>query len=129
MSRLKAPPSRLLAIRPKLQAPKDEAGRTRYRKQASPWRAWYNTARWQKLRWQVLVDAMFTCAMCGKMEAQSRNLVADHITPHRGDEALFWDRQGIQCLCKSCHDSAKQREERRREASLGHEESGSRADL
>lgn len=112
MARLPTLKPRLYAPLPKLQAPKDEAGRTRHRRQASPYRKWYNTARWQKLRWQVLVDAMFTCAMCGRMEAQSRNLVADHITPHRGDEALFWDRSQIQCLCKSCHDSAKQREER-----------------
>lgn len=41
------------------------------------------------------------------------NLVADHIRPHRGDPALFWWADGIQCLCKPCHDGAKQREERR----------------
>lgn len=112
MARLPTLKPALTAPRPKLQAPTDEAGRTRYRKQSSPWRSWYNTARWQKLRWQVLVDAMFICAMCGKMETQSRNLVCDHKKPHRGNEELFWDRAGLQCLCKSCHDSAKQKEER-----------------
>ena len=39
--------------------------------------------------------------------------VADHITPHRGDEALFWDMCNGQCLCKRCHDRDKQREEAR----------------
>jgi len=39
-------------------------------------------------------------------------MVADHKTPHRGDEALFWDRQNLWCLCKGCHDGAKQREDR-----------------
>ena len=116
MARLPTLKPKLTAPRTKLQAPKDEAGRTRYRKQASPWRAWYNTARWQKLRWQVLADALFTCAMCGKMEGQTRNLVCDHITPHRGDEVLFWDRAGLQCLCSACHNSAKQSMERRGEA-------------
>lgn len=116
--------ARLPSLKPRLPvassrlraAPGDEAERTRLRAKHSPYRKWYNTARWQKLRWQVLVDAMFTCAMCGRMEAQSRNLVCDHITPHRGDEALFWDRSGLQCLCKSCHDSRKQAMERRGEA-------------
>lgn len=30
----------------------------------------------------------------------------DHIIPHRGDTALFWDENNLQTLCKSCH-SAK----------------------
>ena len=38
--------------------------------------------------------------------------VADHITPHRGDAAMFWDVGNAQCLCKPCHDRIKQREER-----------------
>jgi 5-methylcytosine-specific restriction endonuclease McrA len=59
----------------------------------------------------VLVAALFTCAMCRRTEASAR-LVADHIIPHRGDEALFWDRTNLQCLCKTCHDGHKQRAER-----------------
>ena len=27
----------------------------------------------------------------------------DHIRPHRGDAALFWDRANLQSLCRSCH--------------------------
>ena len=116
MARLPSLKPRLTVAPSKLKADAgDEAARTRFRLKLNPYRKWYNTARWQKLRWQVLVDAMFTCAMCGKMEAQSRNLVADHITPHRGNEALFWDRSQIQCLCKSCHDGRKQAMERRGE--------------
>ncbi len=37
--------------------------------------------------------------------------VVDHITPHRGDQALFWDYDNWQSLCKQCHDADKQREE------------------
>ena len=106
-------PPRLTAAPMALAAPKDEAGRTRYRRQADPWRKWYSTTRWQKLRWQVLVEAMFTCAMCGRVCADKGQAVADHITPHRGDHALFWDRLNVQCLCKPCHDGRKQAEERR----------------
>lgn len=112
MARLKALPPRLTASRPALVAPKDEAGRTAFRRKVNPYRAWYNTARWQKLRWQVLKDAAFICALCGKGESDTAKLVGDHIKPHRGDEALFYDRANVQCLCKSCHDGAKQREER-----------------
>ena len=115
--------ARIPTIKPRLtaqpmhrQASKDEVGRSRYRDQNAPWRAWYKTSRWQRLRWQVLTDAMFTCAMCRRIEGNSRYLVADHIRPHRGNDALFWDRNNIQCLCKSCHDGAKQSMERRGQA-------------
>lgn len=27
----------------------------------------------------------------------------DHITPHRGDMTLFWDRDNWQPLCSDCH--------------------------
>jgi 5-methylcytosine-specific restriction protein A len=37
--------------------------------------------------------------------------VADHIEPHRGDHTLFYEGE-LQSLCTTCHDSAKQREER-----------------
>lgn len=33
--------------------------------------------------------------------------VADHVTPHRGQEAMFWDEGNLQALCKRCHDSYK----------------------
>ncbi|MCE8523361.1 HNH endonuclease [Ruegeria pomeroyi] len=38
--------------------------------------------------------------------------VVDHIKPHRGDMALFWERANWQPLCARCHDSSKQRLER-----------------
>ncbi len=27
----------------------------------------------------------------------------DHIDPHRGNQAKFWDRSNWQALCKRCH--------------------------
>ena len=30
--------------------------------------------------------------------------VTDHIVPHRGNAALFWDKSNWQSLCKPCHD-------------------------
>lgn len=38
--------------------------------------------------------------------------VVDHKIPHRGDLRLFLDPDNLQSLCKHCHDSHKQREER-----------------
>lgn len=116
MARLKSLPSRL-AVAPlrmgRASVAGDEATRSRRRDAEAPWRAWYKTARWQRLRWSVLARDLFTCCRCGRIEGQTSQLVADHKTPHRGDEAMFWAEDNLQCLCKTCHDRDKQREERR----------------
>ena len=39
--------------------------------------------------------------------------VVDHIRPHKGDQALMWDRSNWQSLCKHCHDATKQQMEKR----------------
>lgn len=77
----------------------------------APWRAWYGTARWRKLRWSILVRDLFTCRRCGLLEGNTSQLVADHVRPHRGDQRLFWDEANLQAMCKACHDRTKQVEE------------------
>jgi 5-methylcytosine-specific restriction endonuclease McrA len=76
-----------------------------------PWRRWYNTARWRALRLKVFLRDLFTCKRCGHVEGDTSLLVCDHVIPHRGDEAKFWDEANLQTLCKDCHDRVKQREE------------------
>lgn len=39
--------------------------------------------------------------MRGELEPAT---VVDHIIPHRGDKARFWDSNNWQPLCKRCHD-------------------------
>lgn len=116
MGRLKSIAPRVGKLAPRIgYASGDEPARSRMRDATIAWRAWYKTSRWQKLRWKVLVRDLFTCQMvgCGRVEADTSKLVADHRTAHRGDEALFWDENNLQCLCKFCHDRVKQAEERR----------------
>lgn len=115
MVRLKTLPSLLSPLPPALNyvdAPSRsaEANRSTF----APWRKWYGTARWQKLRMKILKRDMFTCQCgCGVLEADTSLLVADHRTPHRGDPALFWDEDNLWTLRKSpCHDKHKQIEER-----------------
>ena len=116
MARLPRMAPRMEAMRPTLAAPKDEAGRTAYRRQVNPWRDWYGLARWKAvpngLRWRVLERDLFQCQMCMMVEAP-RDLVCDHKTAHRGDPALFWSEANLWCICSHCHNSVKQREERR----------------
>lgn len=113
MGRLKSIPSRLAPAESRLRsAPASEAERSRRRDAEVAWRKWYKLARWRDLRWSVLERDLFTCRRCNRVEGETRFLVADHIRPHRGDAALFWDPANLQCLCKGCHDRVKQAEER-----------------
>ncbi len=91
----------------------DEQSRYQDRDERKPWRKWYKTTRWQRLRLSVFERDLFTCQMCGKIESNTSQLVADHSKPHRGDAMLFWSASNIQCLCKPCHDTEKQSHERR----------------
>lgn len=86
--------------------------RDQQREAIAPWRRWYKTARWQRLRESVLIRDQFTCRKCGTIETDTSMLVGDHIVPHRGDPELFWSQANVQCLCKTCHDRDKQAEER-----------------
>jgi 5-methylcytosine-specific restriction protein A len=115
MGRLKQLAPRLGMLSSRLSAPSGDRQAFDRKRDEQVWRRWYKTARWQALRWSVLLRDLFTCQWpgCGRIEGDTSQLVADHRKPHRGDEALFWDAGNLWCLCKRCHDSAKQREEAR----------------
>lgn len=67
-------------------------------------------ARWQRESREFL-ERNPVCKMngCGKIAR-----VVDHITPHKGNHALFWDKRNWQPLCVPCHSRIKQRMERGR---------------
>lgn len=71
----------------------------------------YDTKRWYRLRHRQL-QAHPLCVMCAKLGKVTAATIADHIVPHRGDEALFFDEGNLQSLCKRCHDGAKQQLEK-----------------
>ena len=116
VGRLKALPSRLGRLSAgRLGGPAQGRAEVDRNRNAQPWRRWYSLARWKALRWAVLVRDGFACQWpgCGRVEADTSRLVADHRRPHRGDAALFWDEANLWTLCASCHSSAKQAEEAR----------------
>src|SRR5690606_38696016 len=98
-------------------APGDEKARDRQRRDTQPWRAWYKTARWERLRQQVLLRDLYTCQRTGELCTGKGNQpnapVVNHKRPHRGDPALFWDIDNLECVTKAAHDSMVQAEERR----------------
>lgn len=91
---------------PKLHTLKPEGWRSRYRENYAPWRAWYRTKAWYDLRTHVFVRDLFTCQWqgCGRLEGNTKLLVAHHKRPHHGDSVLFWDETNIITVCKQCHD-------------------------
>lgn len=66
---------------------------------------------WHKAR-TAYIKAHPLCVMCAKAGRTRAACVVDHITPHKGNTALFWNRDNWQALCKHCHDSHKQSHER-----------------
>jgi 5-methylcytosine-specific restriction endonuclease McrA len=109
LSNLKSP---LSTLPPRLGRVTDDHGHS---KASEPWRKWYHLARWKRLRMAVLLRDSFTCQhpTCGLIQSDTSQLVADHVTPHRGNPHLFWSESNIQTLCKPCHDSLKQAAEKR----------------
>lgn len=61
------------------------------------------TSRWNKARSRYL-KLHPLCVHCQNKGKLTKARVVDHITPHRGDQGLFWNENNWQPLCKSCHD-------------------------
>ena len=72
---------------------------------AKPWAHLYNNRRWRRMRAEQL-DAFPLCWYCEQAGRTTAADTVDHVTPHRGDEALFWDRLNLRSACPTCHNAA-----------------------
>lgn len=68
-------------------------------------------SKWQKAR-EGFLRRHPLCKDHEKRGQVVQATVVDHIVPHRGDMAIFWDSSNWQSLCKQCHDIHKQRLEK-----------------
>ena len=123
MGRLTAPPKRLgrapgrLGYQDRAAA---ERARDARRAQADNLRRLYATRRWRDpvdgVRARIVLRDGGACRMCGVLLVGPKHApnspVVDHIIPHRGCVVLFWDESNLQALCKRCHDTEKQKQER-----------------
>ena len=66
----------------------------------------YDTRRWRRLS-RAFLGRNPLCKMCEQIGRTRLAVLVDHIKPHKGDEALFWDEDNWQGLCKTDHDAAK----------------------
>jgi 5-methylcytosine-specific restriction protein A len=106
--------TRLATLKPRLQT----AETTRVNVITSDsWRSGKTTTergygyRWQKAR-EAHLRQHPLCAMCETQGRVTAATVVDHKTPHRGDQALFWNQANWQSLCATHHSSDKQIEEK-----------------
>jgi 5-methylcytosine-specific restriction protein A len=79
--------------------------------EAKVYRALYKTRAWQVLRLEQLRKDPL-CSMCAQIGRVVAANVVDHVNAHKGDHAAFYDPTNLQSLCKLCHDSDKQQQER-----------------
>ncbi len=68
-------------------------------------------ARWRKIRIAHLKEFPF-CVFHLENNQFIPATIVDHITPHKQNPYLLYDPNNLQSLCKHCHDSVKQRQER-----------------
>lgn len=59
-------------------------------------------SRWQKARMTFLARSPL-CVECEAAGRVTAATVVDHITPHKGDQAMFWDSGNWQSMCGPCH--------------------------
>ncbi len=67
--------------------------------------------KWEAARKRYLASHPL-CVECQKEGRYVQATDVDHIIPHRGDMALFWDEGNWQALCHSCHSIKTNREDR-----------------
>lgn len=73
---------------------------------------------WERVRAYHLSGSPF-CVYCKERGELVQAQVVDHIKPFRDDWSLRLDPANLQSLCKRCHDSTKQREERGSNRAVG----------
>lgn len=71
------------------------------RERNKPFLHLYGTA-WKKARLSFLREFPL-CAECQRQGRLTPANTVDHVIAHRGDMALFWDRNNWEALCRSCH--------------------------
>lgn len=81
------------------------------RERVNPRSPLYDSMRWKRLRrWHLAQEP--TCRQCkADGRANGLSLQVDHITPHNGDPALFFDGANLQSLCPTHHSRKTARED------------------
>jgi 5-methylcytosine-specific restriction protein A len=92
---------------------KDQLKARRQAAQTSPAaiaaRRLYADPKWKAAR-LVYLRQHPICKDCEELGVVEVATDVDHITPHKGDRKVFWDRKNWQSLCHRCHSRKTARE-------------------
>lgn len=66
---------------------------------SKPYHSLYESSKWKVARKNFLELHPY-CVVCG-----AKAVIADHITPHKGNLELFYDTNNLQAMCWACHSS------------------------
>jgi 5-methylcytosine-specific restriction protein A len=72
------------------------------KQRVNKWLPMYKNVRWQRMRLNQLAKEPLCCE-CLKENRLTPATVADHIKPHGGDPALFYDPRNLQSMCEHHH--------------------------
>lgn len=97
-------------FRPSGQAPRVAQNREADRRRGSARERGYSS-KWDKASAGHIANDPL-CRYCALIDVVEPATLTDHLYPHRGDQALFWNRTYWISCCKPCHDRFKQRIER-----------------
>jgi hypothetical protein len=94
----------------------------------NPHASLYASKAFRALRLSIIARDKGKCRMCAAIVTDGRKApnaaVIDHMQPHNGDLARFWDRDNMWLVCKRCHDGPCQAYERKggdvRSAKMSH---------
>lgn len=70
----------------------------------------YGSPAWRRLRQTIFDRDGYECQLCHRATSEP---IADHIKPHNGNMALFFEIDNIQTLCPTCHSGRKRIQETR----------------
>ncbi len=89
----------------------EKRGKTGFEK----WPELYGSKAWKYLRLQVKDRDNWLCQSClraGREKMVETSDPVHHKKPHNGDRGLFFDKDNLESICQSCHDSAMQKFEK-----------------
>jgi 5-methylcytosine-specific restriction protein A len=80
-------------------------GADELRREKDQYRKFYGTAAWAQLRfWKLCNSPMCEATEKDGAPCRAAATVVHHKRDHKGDPALFFDRDNLQALCKPHHD-------------------------
>lgn len=116
MPRLKNLPPLLRREPPRMKREDPEPERDKRRYKEQPWRKWYQSSDWKRLRLATFERDGYICqrtgVMCDGSGNDDNSPVCNHKVPHRGDRSLFYDPGNLECVSKWAHDNLIQKEEK-----------------